>query len=55
MMARKKKKKKNNVVTRNQIILAAFKDEIDLTTKVHTDKKKFNRKVKHTKQLEERL
>jgi hypothetical protein len=41
--------KKKPIKARNAIIIAAFKNEIDLKTKVVPDKKKFNRKIKHKK------
>lgn len=46
----KKKRKIKEAKTRNPIILAAFKNEIDLKTKVVPDKKKYSRKQKHKKE-----
>jgi hypothetical protein len=42
-----KKKKIKPAKLRNPMIVAAFKNEIDLKTKVEPDKKKYNRKEKH--------
>lgn len=44
--------KKLNFKPRNPMIVAAFKREISLVTKVVQDKKKYNRKEKHKKELE---
>lgn len=38
------------IKARNSIIVAAYKNEIDLKTKVERDKKKYNRKIKHKKE-----
>lgn len=37
------------IKTRNNIIIAAFKNEIDLKTQSHRDKTKYTRKEKHLK------
>ena len=37
------------VKARNTMIIAAFRNEIDLKTKVVPDKKKYSRKEKHKK------
>lgn len=41
--------KKDVIKRRNPMIIAAFKNEIDLKTQVIPDKKKFSRKEKHKK------
>lgn len=42
-----KKKNKKLIKDRDPIIIAAFKNEINLKTQVIPDKKKYNRKEKH--------
>jgi hypothetical protein len=42
-------KKQKPVKARNTMIIAAFRNEIDLKTKVVPDKKKYSRKEKHKK------
>jgi hypothetical protein len=41
------KKKAEPIARRDGTILAAFRGEIDLKTKVEADKSKYNRKKKH--------
>lgn len=43
----KKKKKQSQVKERNPMIIAAFKNELNLKTQVVPDKKKYSRKEKH--------
>lgn len=45
----KKKKKKTVRKDRDLVILAAFRNEIDLKTKVFVDRTKYKRKPKHKK------
>jgi len=44
-----KKKKVKPAKARNPMIIAAFKNEIDLKTKVEPDRTKYSRKEKHKK------
>jgi hypothetical protein len=45
-------KKQVTLKPRNPMIVAAFKREISLSTKVVQNKNKYNRKEKHKKELE---
>lgn len=43
----KKKKDPRIIKPRDPVIIAAFKDEIDLQTKIPRDRSKYTRKIKH--------
>ena len=47
------KKKAEPIARRDGTILAAFRGEIDLKTKVEADKSKYNRKKKHKTNTQE--
>lgn len=46
------KAKKKYQAPRNKVVIAAFNNEVNLTTKVEQDRTKYNRKTKHKKDYE---